>query len=324
MLPQRMLGTNGLTVSAVGYGAMVIAPNIYGDADADEAVRTIQHALDCGITFIDTADIYGGGISEQLVARAIAGRRDEVVLATKFGGGGGAGKGRPEQVRQAIEGSLSRLGTDHVDLYYLHRVDPTTPIEETVGAMADLIRAGKVRHLGLSEAAPDTIRRAQRVHPIAALQTEYALTTREPEREILPTVRELGIGFVAYSPLGRGLLTGAIKQKKDLDPKDWRHGVPRFQGENLERNAMLVTRLEEMARARGVTAAQLALAWLLHQGSDIVPIPGTRRSDNVEQNAAAATISLTRDELDQLEKLFSPAQVAGDRASREYMERVNL
>jgi aryl-alcohol dehydrogenase-like predicted oxidoreductase len=324
MLPERRLGTNGPMVSAVGYGAMSAAPRIYGDTDDDEAVRTIQHALDRGITFVDTAETYGGGLSERLVGAAIAGRRGEVVVATKFGGGGGTGKGRPEYVRQAIDASLGRLGTDYVDLYYLHRVDPTTPIEETVGAMAELVRAGKVRHLGLSEAAPETIRRAQTVHPIAALQTEYSLFSREPEREILPTLRELGIGFVAYSPLGRGLLTGAIKQTGDLGPDDWRHTVPRFQGDNLERNARLVARLQEMAQARGATPAQLALAWLLHQGPDIVPIPGTRRKSNAEQNAAAAAIILGRDELAQLEALFAPTQVAGERGSNDYMDRVNL
>lgn len=324
MLPQRRLGTNGPWVSAIGYGAMSAVPRIYGDTNDEETVRTIQHALDCGITFIDTAENYGGGLSEQLVGAALAGHRGEATLATKFGGGGGTGRGRPEYIRGAIEASLARLGTDYVDLYYLHRVDPTTPIEETVGAMAELVRAGKVRYLGLSEAAPETIRRAHRVHPIAALQTEYSLFSREPEDEILPTIRELGIGFVAYSPLGRGLLTGAIKQRGDLDQTDWRHNVPRFQGGNLERNAMLVTRLQEMAKARGATPARLALAWLLHQGSEIVPIPGTRRSSNVEQNAAAATLSLSGEELAQLDTLFAPAKVAGERGSREYLDRVNL
>lgn len=323
MLPQRRLGTNGPLVSAIGYGAMSAAPKIYGDTNDDEAVRTIRHALDSGMSFIDTAETYGGGLSERLVGRAIAGRRGEVILATKFGGGGEPGKGRAEYVRTAIDASLDRLGTDYVDLYYLHRVDPTTPIEETVGAMAELVQAGKVRHLGLSEASPDTIRRAHKVHPIAALQTEYSLFSREPEGEILPALRELGIGFVAYSPLGRGLLTGAIKQARDLEPADWRHNVPRFRSDNLDRNAALVTRLEEMAQARGATAAQLALAWLLHQGDDIVPIPGTRRSRMVEQNAAATAISLSRQELDDLDTLFKPEQVAGQRASDEYLGRVN-
>ncbi len=324
MLPQRRLGANGPWVSAIGYGAMSAAPRIYGDTNDEEAVRTIQHALACGITFIDTAENYGGGLSEQLVGTAIAGRRSEVILATKFGGDGGTGRGRPEYIRPAIEASLARLGTDYVDLYYLHRVDPTTPIEETIGAMAELVRAGKVRHLGLSEAAPETIRRAQRVHPIAALQTEYSLFSREPEHEILPTLRELGIGFVAYSPLGRGLLTGAVKRAGDLDPTDWRRTVPRFQGDNLERNAMLVTRLQEMAKGHDATPAQLALAWLLHQGSEIVPIPGTRRRSNVEQNAAAAALSLSQDELAQLDALFAPTQIAGERGSSEYLDRVNL
>jgi aryl-alcohol dehydrogenase-like predicted oxidoreductase len=320
---QRKLGTNGPEVSAVGYGAMVIAPGIYGDVDEQQSLRTIQHALDLGITFIDTADIYGRGYSERLVGRAITAHRSQVILATKFGGGGGTGRGRPEYVRQSIDGSLERLGTDYVDLYYLHRVDPTTPIEETVGAMADLVQAGKVRYLGLSEAAPETIRRAQRVHPISALQTEYSLFSRDPEAEILPLVRELGIGFVAYSPLERGLLTGAITQASDLDPSDWRLNVPRFQGENLEHNLALVARLRELADAQGVSPAQLALAWLLHQGSDIVPIPGTRSRSNLEQNAAAAGISLSQEELAQLDALFAPTAVAGERASRAYMEAVN-
>lgn len=324
MLPQRRLGTNGPWVSAIGYGAMSAAPKIYGDTNDDEAVRTIQHALDCGISFIDTAETYGGGLSERLVGRAIAGRRGEVILSTKFGGGGEPGKGRAEYVRAAIDASLGRLGTDYVDLYSLHRVDPTTPIEETVGAMAELVQAGKVRHLGLSEASPDTIRRAHKVHSIAALQTEYSLFSREPEQDILPALRDLGIGFVAYSPLGRGLLTGAIKQTGDLEPADWRHNVPRFRSGNLDRNAALVTRLEEMAQARGATAAQLALSWLLHQGDDIVPIPGTRRSSMVEQNAAAAAISLSEQDLQELAALFAPEQVAGQRASDEYLGRVNL
>lgn len=324
MLPQRQLGANGPWVSAIGYGAMSAAPNIYGETNDEQAVRTIQHALACGITFIDTADVYGGGLSEQLVKTAIAGHRNDVILATKFGGGGGMGKGRPEHVRQAIEASLTRLGTDYVDLYYLHRVDPTTPIEETVGAMAELVRSGKVRFLGVSEAGPETIRRAQRVHPLAALQTEYSLFSRQPEHEILPTLRELGIGFVAYSPLGRGLLTGSIKQAGDLKPTDWRHSVPRFQSGNLERNATLVARLQEMAKGRDATPAQLALAWLLHQGSEIVPIPGSRRTGYVEQNAAAANISLSADELAQLDSLFTPTEVAGERGSQEYMERVDM
>jgi aryl-alcohol dehydrogenase-like predicted oxidoreductase len=320
---QRKLGTSGPEVSAVGYGAMVIAPGIYGDVDEQQSLRTIQHALDLGITFLDTADIYGRGYSERLVGRAIAAHRSQVILATKFGGGGGPGKGRPEYVREAIDGSLERLGTDYVDLYYLHRVDPTTPIEDTVGAMADLVQAGKVRYLGLSEAAPETLRRAQRVHPISALQTEYSLFSRDPEAEILPLVRELGIGFVAYSPLERGLLTGAITQAGDLAPSDWRLNVPRFQGENLERNLALVAHLRELADARGVTTAQLALAWLLNQGTDIVPIPGTRSRSNLEQNAAAAAISLSQEELAQLDELFTPTAVAGERASRAYLEAVN-
>ncbi|MDB5075942.1 MAG: aldo/keto reductase [Chloroflexi bacterium] len=322
MITRRTLGSRGPSVSAIGFGAMVIAPKVYGTVDDQESVATLNRALELGMNFIDTADIYGDGHSERLVGRAIAGRRADVVLATKFGAGGRDGLGRPKYVRQAIDASLERLGTDYVDLYYLHRVDPTTPIEETVGAMADLVTAGKVRHLGLSEAAPETIRRAHGTHPITALQTEYSLFAREPERQILPTTRELGIGFVAYSPLGRGLLTGAIQRPEHVQ-QDFRGTVPWFQGDNLEGNLQLVAELERMAAARGVTAAQLALAWLLHQGPDIVPIPGTRRPSNLEQNAAAADISLTSEELAQLDKVFAPQAVAGDRASEAYLSRVN-
>ena len=323
MIARRQLGTGGPSVSAIGFGAMVVAPGVYGTVDETESLATLHHALALGMTFIDTADIYGSGYSEQLVGRAVAGRRAEVVIATKFGGGGQVGLGRPDHVRRAIEASLQRLGTDYVDLYYLHRVDPTTPIEETVGAMAELVKAGKVRYLGLSEAAPDTIRRAHRVHPITALQTEYSLFTREPEREILPTTRELGIGFVAYSPLGRGLLTGTIRKADDVQG-DFRGTVPWFQGENFDRNVQLVGELERMAEARGVTAAQLALAWLLHQGPDIVPIPGTRRQSNLTLNAAAAGISLSAEDLAHLDGIFNEQAVAGNRASETYLERVNL
>jgi aryl-alcohol dehydrogenase-like predicted oxidoreductase len=301
---------------------MVIAPGIYDAVNDEESLATLDRAFELGMNFIDTADIYGNGHSERLVGRAIAGRRGEVVLATKFGGGGRDGLGRPEYVRQAIDSSLERLATDYVDLYYLHRVDPTTPIEETVGAMAELVQAGKVRYLGLSEAAPETIRRAHRTHPITALETEYSLFSRDPERQILPTVRELGLGFVAYSPLGRGLLTGAIQRPEEVQ-KDFRGSVPWFQGDNLEHNVHLVDDLERMAEAKGVTAAQLALAWLLHQGPEIVPIPGTRRQRNLELNAAAADIALSSDELEHLDRVFAPQAVAGDRASAAYLERVN-
>jgi aryl-alcohol dehydrogenase-like predicted oxidoreductase len=321
-MQQRRLGANGPMVSAIGFGAMSFA-GVYGGADDSESEATLARALEMGVTFIDTANVYGAGHSEEVVGRVIAGRRDEVVLATKFGGGGESGLGRPEKVAQALDASLARLGTDHVDLYYLHRLDPTTPIEETVGAMAELVAAGKVGHIGLSEVAPKTIRRAQSVHPIAALQTEYSLFSRGPEAEILPTIRELGIGFVAYSPLGRGLLTGLLRSASDLPQGDWRRNMPRFQGDNLDNNAGIVERLGEIAAARGVTVAQLSLAWLLHQGDDVVPIPGTRRRQNLEANAAAADIELSADELRAIEEVASPAAVAGERGSAGYLERVD-
>ncbi len=323
MMRYRQLGKSGLTVSAIGYGAMSIA-GAYGPADDEESIATVRRALDLGITLIDTADIYGGGHSEEVVGRAIAGRRDQVVLATKFGAGQRerGGNGRPEYVRQSIEGSLRRLQVDHVDLYYLHRVDFSTPIEETVGAMAQLVQQGKVRHLGLSEASPATIRRAQAVHPITALQTEYSLFSREPEAEILPTVRELGIGFVAYSPLGRGLLTGQFKRSEDLPDKDWRRSVPRFEEENLAHNAQLVERLAELAGSLHITPSQLALAWLLHQGPGIVPIPGTRRIANLESNAAAADIVLRANVVQELNELTAGGSVAGERGSAGYMASV--
>jgi aryl-alcohol dehydrogenase-like predicted oxidoreductase len=315
----RQLGKGGLTVSAIGYGAMSIA-GVYGAADDAESIATVQRALDLGVTLIDTADIYGGGHSEELVGRAIRGRRDEVVLATKFGGGG---NGRPEYVRQSIEGSLRRLGVDTVDLYYLHRVDFSTPIEETAGAMAQLVQEGKVRYLGLSEAAPATIRRAHAVHPITALQTEYSLFSREPESDVLPAVRDLGTGFVAYSPLGRGLLTGQITRPQDLPEHDWRRTVPRFQDENLAHNARLVEEVAQIARALHISSAQLVLAWLLHQGQDIVPIPGTRRIANLEANAAAADLALDDDVVQTLSRLTSGGAVAGERGGAGYMAGVD-
>ena len=322
-MEQRQLGSGGPTVSAIGFGAMSFA-GVYGGVEDTESEATLARALELGVNFIDTANIYGAGRSEEVVGRAIKGRRHDVVLATKFGGGGAQGLGRREKVRPTLEASLARLGTDYVDLYYLHRVDPTTPIEETVGAMAELVTAGLVRHLGISEAAPATIRRAHATHPITALQTEYSLFSRDPEREILPTTRELGIGFVAYSPLGRGMLTGRFRRLEDVAEDDWRRGVPRWQQENFERNAGLVARLEEIAQRRHITTAQLALAWLLHQGTDIVPIPGTRRSANVEANAAAADVRLDGDELRAIEAVASPELVAGARGSDVYMERVNI
>jgi aryl-alcohol dehydrogenase-like predicted oxidoreductase len=321
-MQQRRLGTAGPTVSAVGLGAMSFA-GVYGGAEDKESASTLARARELGVTFIDTANIYGAGHSEEVVGKAIAGYRAEVVLATKFGGGGGEGLGKRDQVRPALEASLARLGTDYIDLYYLHRVDQTTPIEETVGAMGELVTAGLVRHLGLSEAAPETIRRAHATHPIAALQTEYSMFSREPEAEILPVTRELGIGFVAYSPLGRGLLTGDFQRLEDLPKDDWRHGVPRWQEENFDHNVRLVARLEAIARRHDITTAQLALAWLLHQGQDIVPIPGTRKRKNLEANAAAADVSLNADELREIAAIAAPETVAGARGSEQYLERVN-
>jgi aryl-alcohol dehydrogenase-like predicted oxidoreductase len=318
----RRLGNAGPTVSAIGLGAMSFA-GVYGSAEDAESEATVARALDLGVTFIDTADIYGAGHSEEVVGRAVAGRRSEVVLATKFGGGGGAGLGRNENVRPALEESLARLGTDYIDLYYLHRVDPSTPIEETVGAMAGLVSAGLVRYLGLSEAGPATLRRAAVIHPITALQTEYSLFSREPEEEILPTARELGIGFVAYSPLGRGMLTGQFQRRDDIPEDDWRRSVPRWQEDNFEHNLRLVGHLEEIARRHDISTAQLSLAWLLHQGEDIVPIPGTRRRANLEANAAAADVTLGEDELREIDAVASPETVAGARGSDGYMERVN-
>jgi aryl-alcohol dehydrogenase-like predicted oxidoreductase len=292
----------------------------YGTADEDEAIATIHRALDLGVTLLDTADMYGPFTNEELVGRAIEGRRDQVVLATKFGivrdpsdPSRRGISGRPEYVKQAIEGSLGRLGVDHVDLYYQHRVDPDTPIEETVGAMAELIREGKVRYIGLSEAAPATIRRAHAVHPVSALQTEYSLWSRDPEDELLPTVRELGIGFVAYSPLGRGFLSGRFQSPDDLEEDDFRRRNPRFQGENFERNLELVERVREIAEEKGATAAQLTLAWVLAQGEDIVPIPGTTHRERVEENDAAADVHLTDDDLERIEAAFPKGATAGDR-----------
>ncbi len=321
-MEHRRLGNAGPMVSAVGLGAMSFA-GVYGGAEDADSEATVARALELGVNFIDTANIYGAGHSEEVVGRAIAGRRADVVLATKFGGGGGTGLGRREQVRPALEQSLARLRTDYVDLYYLHRVDPTTPIEETVGAMADLVSAGLVRYIGLSEAAPATIRRGHAIHPITALQTEYSLFSREPEAEILPTTRELGIGFVAYSPLGRGMLTGQFQRREDLPEDDWRRSVPRWQDDNFDRNVGLVSHLEEIAGRRDISTAQLALAWLLHQGTDIVPIPGTRRRENLEANAAAADVALSDAELREIDAIASPETVSGARGSAGYMERVN-
>ncbi|MBA2463074.1 MAG: aldo/keto reductase [Actinobacteria bacterium] len=314
----RRLGTQGLEVSAMGLGCMGMS-EFYGRTDEGEAIATIHRALELGVMFLDTADMYGPFTNERLVGKAVAGRRDEVVLATKFGNMRGENgeflgvNGRPEYVREACEASLRRLGVETIDLYYQHRVDRETPIEETVRAMAELVREGKVRYLGLSEAAPETIRRAHAVHPISALQTEYSLWARDPEAEILPTVRELGIGFVSYSPLGRGFLSGGIRSLDTLDERDFRRRGPRFQGENLEQNLTLVEQLEQLAAEKGVTAAQLALAWVLDRGDDVVPIPGTKRRSYLEQNAAAAEIELTDEERERLDTSFPVGVAAGDR-----------
>jgi aryl-alcohol dehydrogenase-like predicted oxidoreductase len=315
---RRRLGGQGLEVSEQGLGCMGMS-EFYGDTDEQEATATIHRALELGVNFLDTADMYGPFTNERLVGRAIAGRRDDVVLATKFGNLRGPNgerlgiRGDAAYVREACEASLERLDTDRIDLYYQHRVDPEVPIEETVGAMAELVREGKVRHLGLSEASADTLRRAHAVHSITALQSEYSLWTRDLEERILPTVRELGIGFVAYSPLGRGFLSGRFRSPDDLPEGDFRRANPRFQGENFERNLQIVDRVRELAGEKDVTPAQLALAWILHRGDDIVPIPGTKRRPYLEENVAASDIDLTEDDLRRLDEAAPPGQTAGDR-----------
>jgi aryl-alcohol dehydrogenase-like predicted oxidoreductase len=314
---RRTLST-GLEVSEQGLGCMGMS-EFYGDVDEQEAMATIHRALQLGVNFLDTADMYGPFTNERLVGRAIAGRRDEIVLATKFGNVRGPNgerlgiRGDAAYVREACEASLERLGTDHIDLYYQHRVDPEVPIEETVGAMAELVGEGKVRHLGLSEASSDTLRRAHAVHPITALQSEYSLWTRDLEGRILPTVRELGIGFVAYSPLGRGFLSGRFTSPDELPEGDFRRTHPRFQGENFMRNLRIVERVRELAGGKGVTPAQLALAWVLHRGDDVVPIPGTKRRRYLEENLAAGEIDLSDEDLRRLDEAAPPGETAGDR-----------
>jgi aryl-alcohol dehydrogenase-like predicted oxidoreductase len=328
-MEKRKLGRQGLEVSALGLGCMGMS-DFYGPTDDVESVATLHRAIELGVTFLDTADMYGPFKNEELLGRALRGRRDEVVLATKFGNrrspdGAFLGvSGRPEYVREACDASLRRLGVDHVDLYYQHRVDPTVPIEDTVGAMAELVRAGKVRYLGLSEAGPATIRRAHAVHPVSALQTEYSLWTRDPEVEILKTLRELGIGFVPYSPLGRGFLTGRFRSPADIPEGDWRRMNPRFQGENFHKNLELVARVTRIAKARGLTPAQLALAWVLGQGPDVVPIPGTRRRTSLEENVAAVGVVLTPQELAQLDEAAPRGIAAGTRYPEAGMKAVGL
>jgi aryl-alcohol dehydrogenase-like predicted oxidoreductase len=328
MVAKRRLGRDGPEISAIGLGCMGMS-EFYGRTDDDESIATIHHALDRGIDFLDTADMYGVGRNEELVGRAIAGRRDEVFLATKFGnvrgadGSFGGVCGRPDYVRSACEASLKRLKVEVIDLYYQHRVDPDVAIEETVGAMAELVQAGKIRFLGVSEAAPATIRRAHKVHPIAALQTEYSLWSREPEEQVLPTVRELGIAYVAYSPLGRGFLTGQIKRPEDFPDDDFRRFHPRFTGENFDRNIALVHEIERMAGEKGITAAQLALAWVLAQGDDIVPIPGTKRRKWLDQNIDALDVRLSAGELARIDAILPPGAAAGPRYHERGMATID-
>ncbi|MFG1704637.1 aldo/keto reductase [Nonomuraea sp. M3C6] len=323
----RALGRQGPTVSALGFGAMTLAPGIYADVDEQQAADALLAALDAGITFIDTADIYGAGHSESLIGRVLRGRRDEFTLATKFGGNQDErgllvpGLGRPEYVRTALDASLGRLRTDHVDLYYLHRLDPTTPVEETMGALAELVEAGKVGHVGLSEVSARTLRLACAVHPVTAVQSEYSLFSRAPEQEVLPACEELGVGFVAYSPLGRGILGGTIRGRGELASGDWRRGNPRFQEGNLDRNVALADAVAALAAEHDLSAAQLALAWLMHQGA--VPIPGSRRAGNVRANAAAADVTLAKEVVSRLEELVPPGAAAGEQGNEAYMANID-
>ena len=327
-MQQRQLGTNGPMVSALGLGCMGMSA-FYGNRDDRESIATLHAALDAGVTLIDTADMYGPHTNEELVGRAIAGRRDQVFLATKFGVVMDSSDphargvdGRPEYVRQSVEGSLRRLGVDHIDLYYQHRIDPSVPVEDTVGAMAELVQEGKVRYLGLSEAAPDTLRRAQAVHRITALQMEYSLWTRDAEEELLDTCRELGIGFVAYSPLGRGFLSGAIRSPEDFDADDFRRHNPRFQGDNFRRNLELVDQVHALAEEKGVTASQLALAWVLARGKDVVPLFGTKRRQYLSDNLGALDVALSAEEVARLDAIFPANAAAGQRYGAEGMASV--
>lgn len=324
----RRLGNDGLEVSAIGLGCMGMS-EFYGASEAAANIDLLHHAIDIGVTFWDTADMYGSGANERLIGRALKGRRDEVVLATKFAvvrgeDGSFLGlSGRPEYVHEACDRSLKRLGVDHIDLYYQHRVDPQVPIEETVGAMSELVTAGKVRHLGLSEAGADTLRRASEIHPIAALQSELSLWTRDIEAEALPACRELGIGVVAYSPLGRGFLSGAIKSLDDLAENDWRRFMPRFKGENFAKNLELVDRVEQLAEGKGCTPAQFALAWVLARGSDVVPIPGTRKRERLEENVGALDVQLTDAELAEIDEVIPQDMAVGTRYPEEAMKLLN-
>lgn len=328
-MKQRKLGAHGPLVSEIGLGCMGMSA-YYGGRDEAESIATLQRAVELGVTFFDSADMYGMGANETLVGRVLGPVRDHVVIATKFGntwdaeGRRGPVRGDAPYVKSACEASLKRLGLDVIDLYYQHRVDPRVPIEETVGAMADLVREGKVRYLGLSEAGPETIRRAAKVHPIAALQTEYSLWSRDPEAEILKLTRALGIAFVPYSPLGRGFLTGQIKSPEDLEADDWRRNMPRFQGANFQKNLDLAARVQDFAKARGCTPGQLALAWVLAQGEDIIPIPGTKRRAYLEENLGAADIRLTPEELAEIDRILPPDAFEGERYPAEAMKALSL